>query len=375
MNGCSEDQEKRSPKEIISFGAGPSKVPRLIRDRVQTGIMNFKNTGLSILETGHRSKEFTQLMDSCRARIRRLFSIPDNYQVLFLQGGATGQFDAIPMNLFGNRGVTKADYLVTGSWSHNAAKEARKYGAVKEVCTRVEGFTELPNRMTWHLDPEAAYLYYCDNETINGIEFNEVPQTHLDVPIVCDMSSNLFSRPVDIARYGLIIAGSQKNLGCPGLTIVIIRNDLIGNELTGTPGILSYRIQAANASVYNTPPTFTAYVVDEMLNWIESEGGLQEMARRTKAKSDAVYKAIDSSDGFYKCPAAKKDRSRLNIVLHLSDRSLESKWLEEATHQGFVGMSGHRSVGGIRISLYNAITMEDVNCVLNFMSEFKRKYS
>ncbi|KAF8569772.1 hypothetical protein P879_04131 [Paragonimus westermani] len=361
-------------REVITFNAGPSKVSTLVKKRIQQGLLDFAHTGISILEVGHRSKEFLQVMRNCETRIRRLFEVPSNYHVLLMQGGATGQFDTVPMNLFGNRGTSKADYLVTGCWSQKAMKEAKKYGEIREICPQVSKFTDIPSQSTWKFDPEAAYFYYCDNETINGLEFRDIPQPPIGVPIVCDMCSSLLSHPVDIARYGLIFAGSQKNMGCAGVTVVIVREDLVGGEMPYTPAILNYRMQVTAESVLNTPPTFSIFAVDETLRWVEEQGGLEEMAKRTKEKSDLIYAIVDHSDGFYRCPAAKSQRSRVNIVLRLSSEALEKRWLAAAKDCGMVGLNGHRSVGGLRISLYNAITMDDVHRLITFMTEFMEEY-
>ncbi|TPP60074.1 Phosphoserine aminotransferase [Fasciola gigantica] len=276
------------------------------------------------------------------------------------------------MNLFGNRGRHRADYLITGSWSAKAAIEAAKYGEIREVCPRVPGFGALPNKETWNFDPEAAYVYYCDNETIDGLEFSEIPQPPFEVPLVCDMCSNFLSRPVNISRFGLIFAGSQKNMGCSGLTVVIVRKDLVGGELPITPRVFNYRLQVASKSVLNTPPTFTAFVVEIMLRWVEDQGGLEKMDRLSKAKSQLVYRLIDISNGFYLCSSHLKNRSRVNVIFRLTDPHLEKIWLAEAKELGLIGLSGHSSVGGLRISLYNAISVSDVNRLVSFMQNFMK---
>ncbi|KAA0187471.1 Phosphoserine aminotransferase [Fasciolopsis buskii] len=357
-------------KPVITFGAGPSKIPREIKQDIINGINELDGSGLSILEVGHRSQEFTHLIDRCSQKIRCLYNVPENYHILFLQGGANGQFDAIPMNLFGNRGRNRADYLVTGSWSAKAAKEASKYGQIRDVCPRVPAYEAIPDRKTWSFDPEAAYLYYCDNETINGLEFFEIPQPPEDVPLVCDMCSNFLSRPVDVSRFGVIFAGAQKNMGCAGLTVVILRNDLVGRELPITPTVFNYRLQVASKSVLNTPPTFTAFVIDVMLRWVENQGGLEKMDKACKEKSQMVYRLIDNSDGFYRCPSHPENRSRVNVILRLADPKLEKLWLLEAKNVGLIGLNGHQTVGGLRASLYNAINLDDVTRLIDFMQQF-----
>ncbi|TGZ71206.1 hypothetical protein CRM22_002769 [Opisthorchis felineus] len=372
MGSITRGEEKPTTnQDVITFGAGPSKVPRVVVERIQKGFSNCADSGISVIEVGHRTKEFVDIMKSCEARIRRLLNVPSNYRVLFLQGGAQAQFDAIPMNLMGNQGVNQADYLVTGAWSLKALKEAKKYGAIREVCPQEPGFSCIPDQSTMQYDPCAAYFYYCDNETMNGVEFNWIPgPKEGQVPIVCDMCSNLLTRPIDVSRYGVIFAGSQKTMGCAGLTLVIIREDLVGGELTITPSILNYRMQVAAASVLNTPPTFTAYAVNEALRWVEEEGGIEEMQKRTQEKCDAIYSFIDRSEDFYHCHVPKAHRSRVNIVLRLPSEDLEKLWLAEARRHGLIGLEGHRTVGGVRISLYNGITMDDVKRLLDFMEKF-----
>ncbi|KAG5441341.1 Phosphoserine aminotransferase [Clonorchis sinensis] len=366
-----EDEKSTTKQDVITFGAGPSKVPRVVLERIQKGFSNCADSGISVIEVGHRTKEFVDIMKSCEARIRRLLSVPSNYRVLFLQGGAQAQFDAIPMNLMGNQGVNQADYLVTGAWSLKALKEAKKYGTIREVCPQVPGFSCIPDQSAMQYDPCAAYFYYCDNETMNGVEFDWIPGLKEgQVPIVCDMCSNLLTRPIDVSRYGVIFAGSQKTMGCAGLTLVIIREDLVGGELAITPSILNYRMQVAAGSILNTPPTFTAFAVNEALRWVEEEGGIEEMQKRTQEKCDAIYSFIDRSEDFYHCHVPKAYRSRVNIVLRLPSEDLEKLWLAEARRHGLIGLEGHRTVGGVRISLYNGITMDDVKRLLDFMETF-----
>ncbi|VDP72158.1 unnamed protein product [Echinostoma caproni] len=363
-----------SGEPVITFGAGPAKIPPEVKQRIVDGVIQYENSGISILEMGHRSQEFIGLIDRCSDRLRRLYKVPDNYHILFLQGGATGQFDAIPMNLLGNRDRKRADYLITGSWSAKAAKEASKYGEIREVCPKVPGFVALPEKSTWQFDPEAAYMYYCDNETINGLEFSEIPEPPNNVPVVCDMCSNFLSRPVDVSRFGLIFAGSQKNMGCAGITVVIVRKDLIGDELSITPNVLNYRLQVAAKSVLNTPPTFTVFGVDEMLRWVEDQGGLERMNCSSKAKSSVIYRLIDQSNGFYRCPSFPEHRSRVNVIIRLADSSLEKLWIAEAKKVGLIGLSGHRSVGGLRISLYNPIDSADLDRLESFMRQFMENH-
>lgn len=304
-------------------------------------------------------------MKSCR----ELLKVPDNYKILFIQGGGTGQFSAVCLNLMGRTGC--ADYAVTGSWSLKAYKEAQKYGTANLVFPKPEKFTSIPPQTGWKLNPNASYVYYCDNETVDGVEFDFVPETN-GVPLVCDMSSNFMSRPVDVSKFGLIFAGVQKNIGAAGITVVIVREDLIGNAMKFTPSIMDYLDVAKNNSVSNTPPTFIIYVMSRVLEWLKRNGGVDGMSKLARAKSQLIYETMNKSKGFYTCPVDEKCRSRMNLPFRIrgGDDALEKEFLQKAEKLGMVQLKGHRSVGGIRASLYNAITFEETETLNKFMNEF-----
>ncbi|XP_068225415.1 probable phosphoserine aminotransferase [Palaemon carinicauda] len=324
------------------------------------------------MELSHRSKDFGVILEDLEKVVRELLNVPANYRMLLMQGGGTGQFAAVPLNLISRTG--KADYIVTGTWSSKAAKEAAKYGNVNMVFPKVEGFSGIPDRSTWKMDPEASYVYYCANETVEGVEFQEIPEVPEGVPLVCDMSSNYFSRPFDITKFGLVYGGAQKNIGSSGVTLVIVREDLLGSPLPVCPTVLDYSIMAKNNSLLNTPPTFAIHVMAEVLKWAKKEGGLEEMQRRAIEKSSLIYSVIDGSNGFYSNPVESKSRSRMNVVFRVGgakgNENLEKKFIDNAAAEGLLSLKGHRSVGGIRASLYNAITIEDVKRLADFMKKF-----
>uniref|UniRef100_A0A0V0J406 Phosphoserine aminotransferase n=1 Tax=Schistocephalus solidus TaxID=70667 RepID=A0A0V0J406_SCHSO len=360
--------------KVITFAAGPTKVPTEVKETIRKEMLDFNGTGLSILETMHRSKPFVKLLETCEKNVRQVLSVPENYKILFLQGGATAQFAAVAMNLFGGTSKT-ADYLITGMWSVKALQEARKYGECREVCPLVPDFKDIPPESTYELNPEAAYLFYCDNETISGVEFSHPPTPPEGVPLVCDMSSNILSKPVDVSKYGVIFAGTQKNFGCSGCTVVIVREDLLDRALAYTPGVLNYAQQAKAGSMYNTPPTFTIYVANLICQWIKENGGLENMDVLSRQKSAVLYSAIDQSNGFYRLHPAQAVRSRVNVVFRLQAEDLENRWVEGAEALGLQNVRGHRTVGGLRISLYNAHTMEDAHIMAQYMLDFRQRYT
>ncbi|MDO8811049.1 MAG: 3-phosphoserine/phosphohydroxythreonine transaminase, partial [Gallionella sp.] len=309
------------------------------------------------------------------ADLRELMGIPANYKVLFLQGGASQQFAMIPMNLL--RGKTSADYLNTGEWSKKAISEAKKFCTVNVVATGADkNFSYIPAFETWQRDPNAAYLHYTPNETIGGVEFNWAPPVDNmpgSVPLVADMSSNILSRPVDVSKYGLIYAGAQKNIGPAGLTIVIVRDDLIGQPLAGTPTMLDYKTHAENDSMYNTPPTYGVYIAGLVFQLLKKNGGIAAMEQVNIAKAKLLYAAIDASNGFYSCPVALSDRSRMNVPFTLKDANLDGDFLKQADARGLLQLKGHRSVGGMRASIYNAMPLGGVQVLVDFMNEFAQK--
>jgi phosphoserine aminotransferase len=345
-------------------------LPKEVMEQAAAEMMDWHGSGMSVMEMSHRSKEFISIAEKAEADLRELMKIPDNYKVLFLQGGASTQFAMVPMNLL--RGKDTADYINTGYWSKKAIAEAKRFCKVNIAATsESSNFTTIPPRSEWSLNPDAAYVHYTPNETIGGVEFHSIPDVG-DVPLVADMSSTILSRPIDVSKFGLIYAGAQKNIGPAGLTIVIIREDLIGNELPGTPTMLSYETHAKANSMYNTPPVYCWYIAGLVFEWIKKKGGLEVMAEINKRKAEKLYAAIDNSD-FYHNPVDPKCRSWMNIPFTLAKPELENKFLEQAKEAGLVTLKGHRSVGGLRASIYNAMPEEGVDALIAFMEEFARK--
>lgn len=360
-------------KKVINFGAGPGKLPEQVLQEVQKEFVNYGHTGISVMEMSHRSSDYATINTNTQNLARDLLKIPDTYSVLFLQGGGTGLFAAVAMNLMSRSG--SADYIVTGSWSAKAAKEAEKYGKVNLVLPKRDKYLEIPDPSTWKLDPKASYVYYCDNETVNGVEFPYVPDSK-GVPLVADMSSNFMSRPVDIEKFGVIFAGAQKNVGPAGVVMVIIRKDLLGTPMPICPLVFDFTVMHKDNSLHNTPPTFSIFVMMRVLEWVKKEGGVEEMERRAVEKSSMIYEAIDASEGFYVCPVKPECRSRMNVPFRISaGDELEAKFLSEVQKLGMMQLKGHRSVGGIRASIYNAVTVEETKTLVNFMDEFYKANS
>ena len=356
---------------IYNFSAGPAVLPREVLLQAQAELLDWHGSGMSVMEMSHRGKEYMSIQAQAEADLRELMGIPANYKVLFLQGGASQQFAMIPMNLL--RGKTSADYLNTGEWSKKAISEAKKFCTVNVVATGADkNFSSIPAFDTWKRDPDAAYLHYTPNETIGGVEFNWLPEAG-DVPLVADMSSNVLSRPVDVSKYGLIYAGSQKNIGPAGLAIVIVRDDLIGQTVAGTPTMLDYKTHADNDSMYNTPPTYGIYIAGLVFQWLKKNGGIAAMEQTNIAKAKLLYATIDASDGFYHCPVVLSDRSRMNVPFTLKDANLDGDFLKQADARGLLQLKGHRSVGGMRASIYNAMPLEGVQTLVDFMNEFAQK--
>ncbi|XP_063311089.1 phosphoserine aminotransferase [Pelobates fuscus] len=364
-------------RQVINFGAGPAKLPPSVLLESQKELIDYKGLGISVLEMSHRSSDFTKILNTTEVLLRELLDIPQNYKVLFLQGGGSGQFSAVPLNLIGLKEARCADYIVTGAWSAKAAKEAEKYGKVNIVHPKLGSYTEIPDPSSWNLNQEASYVYYCANETVHGVEFQFVPDVKGAV-LVCDMSSNFLSKPIDITKFGVIFAGAQKNVGCAGVTVVIVREDLMGHALKECPTILDYNIQAGNASLYNTPPCFSIYIMGLVLEWIKNNGGAASMEKLSIIKSEMIYDAIDQSNGLFVCPVEKQSRSRMNIPFRIGsakgDNVLEKQFLDKAAQLGMMSLKGHRSVGGIRASLYNAVTIEEVQKLADFMKDFKETH-
>ena len=356
---------------IYNFSAGPAVLPREVLLQAQEELLDWHGSGMSVMEMSHRGKEFLGIASDAEKALRDLLSIPANYKVLFLQGGAHLQFAMIPLNLL--RGKGSADYVNTGEWSKKAIAEAKKFCNVNIVASNADkNFTYVPAFDTWKLDRNAAYVHYTSNETIGGVEFNWVPDSG-EVPLVADMSSHILSRALDVAKYGLIYAGAQKNIGPAGLCIVIVREDMVGHAYPGTPAMLDYQIHADNESMYNTPPTFAIYMAGLVFQWLKLNGGLAAMERLNIEKAKLLYDAIDGSNGFYNCPVVAADRSRMNVPFTLKDSKLDADFLKGAESQGLLQLKGHRSVGGMRASIYNAMPLEGVQALVSFMKNFVRE--
>lgn len=358
-------------RRIYNFGAGPAVLPREVLVQARDELIDWHGSGMSVIEMSHRGGEFTQIAAQAQQDLRDLMGIGDDYHVLFLQGGASTQFATVPMNLL--RGKNKADYVNTGQWSKKAIAEAKRFCSVNiAASSESTGFTSIPSFESWTRDRDAAYLHYTSNETIGGVEFQWVPDCG-DTPLVVDMSSNILSRPVPVSRFGLIYAGAQKNIGPAGLTLVIVRKDLVGKTLAGTPTMLDYQIAAENQSMYNTPPTFAIYIAGLTFQWLKRIGGLAAMEKRNIEKAKLLYDFLDAS-GFYRCPVAQPDRSRMNVPFTLADSTLDRGFLKQAEERGLLQLKGHRSVGGMRASIYNAMPIEGVKVLVDFLRDFEKQH-
>lgn len=357
---------------IFNFSAGPATLPQAVLEQARDELVNWRGSGMSVMEMSHRGKEYMSIHAEAEADLRELLGIPTNYKVLFLQGGASAQFAMVPMNLL--RGKTSADYLNTGEWSKKAIKEAKKFADVNIVASSEDkNFTYAPAQNAWQLDPNAAYVHYTPNETIGGVEIFWTPETG-NVPLVADMSSNILSRPVDVAKFGLIYAGAQKNIGPAGLTIVIVREDLLGETLKGTPTMFDYKIAADNDSMYNTPPTFAIYIAGLVFKWLRAKGGLAAMEKENIAKAALLYDFLDTSE-FFISPVARENRSRMNVPFTLKNTDLDEEFLKRAKARGMIQLKGHRSVGGMRASIYNAMPIEGVKTLVELMREFEKQHA
>ncbi len=365
---------KSMPHRLPNFSAGPATIPTEVLQRAQQELLDWQGRGVSVMEMSHRSKDYMAVTEKAEAKLRSLMAIPDNYKVLFLQGGASLQFSAIPLNLL-NGG--RADYLTTGAWSGKAIKEAQRYaklglGEVNVVASgKDSNFTDVPDPSTWDTSQDAAYFHYCANETIHGLQIFEPPQ--VDAPLVVDMSSSILSHPVDVSKFGMIYAGAQKNIGPAGLVIVIIREDLLGKASEWCPLLMNYEHQAEKESMSNTPATYSWYLAGLVFEWLEGQGGVEAIYKINQQKADLLYKTIDDS-AFYNNPVALKYRSIMNVPFTLADSSLDKVFLEEAEKAGFLGLKGHRDVGGMRASIYNAVSVDWVQQLVDFMQDFEQKH-
>ena len=359
-------------ERLYNFGAGPATMPVEVLERAKAELVNWHQAGMSVMEMSHRGKEFVEIAAEAEAALRKLLAVPADYKVLFLQGGATLQFAAVPMNLL--RGRKRADYVNTGEWSKKAIAEAQKFCEVNVAASSADrNFTYVPAQAAWKRSADAAYLHICSNETIGGVEFHWTPDTG-DVPLVADMSSHILSRPLDVSKYGLIYAGAQKNIGPAGLVVVIVREDLIGKALPETPNVLNYKLQSEADSMLNTPPTFSLYLAGLTFEWLLDRGGLAAIERVNLRKAELLYTYLDSQE-FYSNPVAKADRSRMNVPFVLRDASLDARFLAEAEARGLSQLKGHRSVGGMRASIYNAMPLEGVEALVEFMEEFRAAHA
>lgn len=353
---------------VYNFSAGPAILPEEVLKRAADEMLEYGTSGQSVMEMSHRSKEYQAIIDSVEAGLREVMSIPDNYKVLFLQGGASSQFAMIPLNLMNKN--HKADFVITGQWANKAYQEASRYGKCNVIASsKDKTFSYIPELDKSKFDPEADYFHICYNNTIYGTRFNELPETG-DVPLVADMSSCILSEPVDVSKFGLIYAGAQKNMGPAGLTVVIIREDLIGNAMEMTPTMFNYKIHADNGSMYNTPPTYGIYILGLVLNWIKEMGGLTEMEKRNKRKAELLYSFLDSSK-LFKATVQGKDRSLMNVPFVTGNEELDAKFVSEAKKAGLINIKGHRTVGGMRASIYNAMPYEGVEKLVEFMRKFE----
>jgi phosphoserine aminotransferase len=357
---------------VFNFSAGPAALPEEVLAHAQAEMLDYQGRGLSVMEMSHRSEEFVDIASRAEADFRALLDVGDDYHVLFLQGGATLQFSMVPFNLA--RAESTADYVITGSWGNKAIKEAESLLNVHVAATsEAEHFNQVPPVASWKLTRGAAYLHVTGNETIGGVEIHEYPDAG-DVPLVADLSSTLLSRPLDVDKFGLIYAGAQKNIGPAGITVVVVRKDLVGRARPGTPSMLDYAAHAAANSMFNTPPTYAWYLSGLVFSWLKDQGGLAAMAKVNRRKAEKLYGAVDNSN-FYRCPVAKPDRSWMNVPFTLADASLDASFLEQAAASGLINLKGHRSVGGMRASIYNAVPEEGVDALIDFMLNFEADHA
>jgi len=358
--------------QVFNFSAGPAVLPKEVLQRAAAEMLDWHGSGMSVMEMSHRGPEFIAIAEKAEADLRQLLAVPDDYAVLFLQGGAIGENAIVPMNLLGDRKVI--DFVNTGEWSKKSIKEAKKYAQVNIAASSEDrNFTYVPARDTWKLSPDAAYVHVCSNETIGGVEYHWTPDTGT-APLVADMSSQILSRPIDVSKYGVIYGGAQKNVGPAGLTLVIVRKDLLDRALPITPSAFHWKEQAEADSMLNTPPTYAIYIAGLVFEWLLAAGGVAAIERRNIEKSSLLYDTIDASGGYYVNPVTMTDRSRMNVPFKLRDESLDGAFLKGAQARGLLQLKGHRSVGGMRASIYNAMPIEGVRALVDYMREFQRSH-
>jgi phosphoserine aminotransferase len=356
---------------VFNFSPGPATLPEPVLRQAAEEMLDWHGSGMSVMEMSHRGKEFMGIHAETENLLAELMGIPSGYQILFMQGGAIGENAIVPMNLMGASG--RADYVLTGDWSKKSAKEAKTYGQVNVAASAdASKFTAIPRQSEWKLDPGASYVHICSNETIGGVQFHWTPDTG-KVPLVADMSSNIMSRPIDVGRYGLIYAGAQKNMGPSGVTVVIVRDDLLGHALPITPSAFNYQLQAENDSMYNTPPTYAIYIAGLVFKYIKEQGGLKAVEAHNRTKAAVLYDYLDESK-FFRNPVAREDRSLMNVPFKLKDESLDEAFLKGAQAKGMIQLKGHRSVGGMRASIYNAMPIEGVKALVAYMKDFEAQH-
>lgn len=359
--------------QTYNFCAGPAMLPHAVMEQAQKEFINWNNTGASVMELSHRSKDYMAVAETAEQDFRELLSIPDNYKVLFCQGGGRGQFAAVPLNILGDK--TQADYLLTGQWSKSAVVEGEKYCNIHSqdlLLPNTENKVAVKPTQDWSFSQDSAYVHYCPNETIEGIEVNDIPDTG-NVPLVADMSSNILSKPLDVSKFGVIYAGAQKNIGPSGLGVVIVRDDLLGKARQETPSIFNYELMSKHDSMFNTPPTYSWYLAGLVFKWLKAQGGLSAIAEVNQAKAKLLYDYIDSSD-FYSNNVAEENRSKMNIPFQLRDNALDLSFLSESQEHKLLALKGHRIVGGMRASIYNAMPVEGVKSLIAFMEMFEAKH-
>lgn len=356
----------------FNFCAGPAALPTAVLQKAQSELLNWQGKGVSIMEMSHRSKDYVAVAEKAEANLRTLLNVPSNYKILFLQGGATLQFSALPLNLLGKN--AKADYVSTGIWSDKAIKEAQRYGNIHVIDAKktIDGKAGISSSHTWNMSKDASYLHYCENETIGGLQFNELPQVNADIPLVADVSSSILSAPIDVSKFGILYAGAQKNIGPAGLTIVIVRDDLLDQAKPEIPSLLQYSAQVKNDSMLNTPATYAWYLAGLVFEWLLEQGGVSAIHQTNLDKAKLLYNCIDENS-FYGNPNALENRSIMNVPFTLADASLEKQFLQEAEQHNLLNLAGHRSVGGMRASIYNAVPLEGVEALVKFMNEFAQK--
>ena len=354
---------------VFNFSAGPAMLPHSVLQTAAAEMLDWHGSGMSVMEMSHRGKEFISIYEQAVADLRELLHVPANYKIIFLQGGGLGENAIVPMNML--RGKSSIDFVLTGEWSKKSAEQARKFATPHIAATaEATSFTTIPDRASWQLHKDAAYVHLCMNETIGGVEFHDIPSVG-DVPLVGDVSSTILSRPLDIAKFGLVFGGAQKNIGPAGLTIMIVREDLIGHATPTTPDVFDYAIQAQSSSMYNTPPTYAIYIAGLVFQWLKAQGGVPAMEKQNMAKASLLYSALDASD-FYITKVAKDCRSRMNVPFFLRDETLNAAFLEGANARHLLQLKGHRVVGGMRASIYNAMPVEGVQALVDYLAEFEK---